>query len=117
VEDDSALRASLKFAFEIEGFSIQLFESGAAALEASLVLPCCRLIVDYALPDMDGVHLVAQLQAAGVKGRPVFMTTAPNERLRREAKSLNAPIVEKPLTQDRLLRIVNQLGCACGAAA
>jgi len=117
VEDDSAVRASLKFALEVEGYGVFLFESGATALlAAAQAIPCCRLIVDYGLPDMDGVQLVTELSATGVKGRPVFMTTAPNERLRRMAKSLNAAIVEKPLMQDRLLPIIGQMGCACGAA-
>ena len=62
VDDDAAVRNSLKFALELEGLEVRLYE-GPAELLADDALPAAGcLVVDYYMPSMSGVELVALLR-------------------------------------------------------
>ena len=66
VDDDAAVRSSLKFALEVEGLIVRLYD-GPAALLADGDLPKSGcLVVDYRMPGMDGLRLVEALRARGV---------------------------------------------------
>ncbi|MBM6583407.1 response regulator [Microvirga sp. BT689] len=52
VDDDAAVRQSLKFALEQEGFEVRLYEDGAQLLaDGALPLTGC-LVVDLTMPGM-----------------------------------------------------------------
>ena len=55
VDDDAAVRAALKFALEVEGFHVRLYD-GPQALLADHTLPerAC-FVVDYRMPEIDGI--------------------------------------------------------------
>jgi FixJ family two-component response regulator len=62
LDDDSAVRASLKFYLEIEGFEVSAYSSAHELLnEDSLPASSC-LVVDYHMPTMNGLEVVAQLR-------------------------------------------------------
>ena len=62
LDDDSAVRASLKFYLEIEGFEVHAYSSADELLnEDSLPASSC-LVVDYHLPTMNGLEVVAKLR-------------------------------------------------------
>ena len=62
VDDDEAVRRALKFALELEGYEVRLYEDGAHLLgEAGLPRAGC-LVVDYHMLGMDGVELVGRLR-------------------------------------------------------
>ena len=72
VDDDDAVRGALKFALEVEGFRVQVYP-GPEALLADENLPdkgC--LVVDYRMPGIDGLELIARLKSRGVT-LPVFL--------------------------------------------
>lgn len=106
VDDDSAVRNSLKFVLEVEGFQVRVFASAEELLnEASLPDPSC-LVVDYYMPGMNGLELVAQLRARDVSIPAILITPAPSETLRARAAAAGVPIVEKPLLGSRLLESI-----------
>jgi len=55
VDDDAAVRSSLKFILEVEGFYVRVYASAEELLkEESLPDPGC-LVVDYHMPGMNGL--------------------------------------------------------------
>jgi FixJ family two-component response regulator len=109
IDDDSAVLASLKFALEIEGFVVEAFRSAEELLERQLMpLPAC-LVVDYWLPEMDGVELVSRLRARGVETPAVLITTDPPSHVRQKAGEAGLAIVEKPLLGNALAEAIRSV--------
>ena len=67
VDDDAAVRNSLKFSLEIEGFAVRTYASGEELLGSRGLSDCQCLIVDQDMPRMTGLELVAALREQGVK--------------------------------------------------
>ena len=104
VDDDAAVRQSLKFALELEGMSVRLYESGAELL-ADPELPAngC-LIVDYYMPVMNGVELMDRLRRRLVELPAILITArATDDMRRRAARSGFRQVIEKPLEDGTLL--------------
>ncbi len=57
------------------GYTAETARDGRSALTRALVEPFDLLIVDWMLPDVDGVQVIRRLRAAEV-GVPVLMLTA-----------------------------------------
>jgi CheY-like chemotaxis protein len=66
IDDDPAVRNSLKFALEIEGFSVRLYPTGAALLDEQAMPESGCLVTDYHLPGMNGLDLLTQLRERNV---------------------------------------------------
>ena len=84
VDDDFAVRNSLKFSLEIEGLAVRSYATGAELLTAEIE-PCDCLVVD-------------QLSAPSI-----LITSYPSLSLLERAKKAHIPIVEKPLLGNALL--------------
>ena len=109
VDDDEAVRNSLKFILEVEGFQVHVFSSGEDLLnEESLPDPGC-LVVDYHMPGINGLELVAQLRNRRMLIPAILITPAPSENLRNRAAAAGISIVEKPLLGSRLLDSIREV--------
>ena len=109
VDDDPAIRTSLKFALEIEGYAVETY-ADAESLAAREDLPdngC--LVVDYQLPGMDGLELVETLRRRRVSLPALLITTQPTRQVRMRAQKAGVGIVEKPLLSSSLGDAVAQL--------
>lgn len=107
VDDDPAVCASLKFALELEGFSVRTHASGRELLEERNLAAASCLILDQIMPDMDGLAVVSELASRSVTV-PVILITAPvNDALRqRAARQGIFALLEKPLPDNILIRNV-----------
>jgi two-component system response regulator FixJ len=103
VDDDSAVRNSLKFILEVEGFQVRIFSSGEELLNEDSLPDASCLVVDYYMPGMNGLELVAHLRNRNVLIPAILITPAPNQNLRNRAAAAGVPIVDKPLLGSRLL--------------
>lgn len=103
VDDDRALRDSLRFSLELEGFTVEPFESAEDFAERGEVEPGACLVLDYRLPGMTGLALLLSLRDQLIDAPALLITTNPTVALRKRALELGAAIVEKPLLSDELL--------------
>jgi len=104
VDDDAAVRQSLKFALELEGMNVRLYESGAELLaEPELPANGC-LVVDYYMPSMNGVELMDKLRRRLIKLPAILITArATNDMRNRAARSGFRQVIEKPLEDSTLV--------------
>jgi FixJ family two-component response regulator len=103
VEDDPAVRNSLKFSLEIEGFDVRTYASGPDLLDAPDAYGASCLVVDQKMPEMMGLDLIAALRDRRISAPAILITSHPNALLRKRAAAANVSIVEKPLLGDALV--------------
>jgi FixJ family two-component response regulator len=104
VDDDDAVRQSLKFALEQEGFEVRLYGDGAQLLADVALPPVGCLVIDLTMPGMDGIALMDRLRERHV-ALPAILITTPGSPCLRE-RALRAGfrlLIEKPLEDGALL--------------
>ena len=96
VDDDAAVRHALGELMESAGFAVCAFSNGHDLLnEASLPAIGC-LVVDYHLPEMNGLELVSALRGRGVSIPAILFTGNPTKYVRDRAAAIAVLVVEKP---------------------
>ena len=75
VEDEEHLARLVAEVLGREGYTAEVVGDGRTALARALVEPFDLMVLDWMLPDLDGVQVVKRLRAADV-GVPVLMLTA-----------------------------------------
>jgi DNA-binding response OmpR family regulator len=77
VEDEQHLADGLKFNLELEGYSVEVVDTGEAGLELLTARPLDfdLLVLDVMLPGKDGFTVMSELRAAG-RFVPTLMLTA-----------------------------------------
>ena len=104
VDDDTAVRDSLKFALELEGMNVRVYEGSAELLADAGRLSHGCLVVDYSMPVMDGLELVDRLRDLQVHLPAILITGKANAVLRSRAAGSGIRLVlEKPLEDSALL--------------
>lgn len=107
VDDDPAVCSALKFALEIDGFCVRTYATSGEFLEARLPPAGC-IIVDYHLPDMDGLELLMEVGQRAVRLPAFLITTDPAQHVRRRATAQGVSIIEKPLLGNQLSEAVKE---------
>ncbi|MDR3412042.1 MAG: response regulator [Formivibrio sp.] len=105
VDDDPAVRDSLKLLLEQEDFSVITFESAEAFLAAYQPTPRCCAILDIRLASgLDGMQLQAELGKRGILLPIIFLTGYGNIPMSVQAiKSGAVDFLTKPITSAALL--------------
>jgi CheY-like chemotaxis protein len=118
VEDHEGTRAILAIALEAEGYEVVLAEDGLDALD-KLSDPAPALIVlDLALPRMDGVTLAAELKRCGLRPAiPILVLTADTKGARKAGSIGAEAFLEKPFDLDTLVQEVARLTAGSDAPA
>jgi two-component system, LuxR family, response regulator FixJ len=109
VDDDPAVRHALSFSFETSGISVATFADAESALAAPWWQDWRCLVLDYKLPRMTGLDLLARLRAAGVTAPAILITTHPSRETRTQAVAAGVEIIEKPLLDNQLALKVREL--------
>jgi len=108
VDDDDAVRDSLRFLLEIAGYAVTTFASGAEFLKNAQLGDLTCLVVDQHMPDQTGLQLIGRLRAQGVDLPVALITGSPTPDVLRQAQMLGvAKVLEKPLDDDVLLDFID----------
>lgn len=104
IDDDAAMRDSLAFLLDVNGFKPQVYESADAFLkEASADVVSC-VVSDIRMPGMTGVELVRRLKSDGSACPVILITGHGDVALAVEAmKAGAADFIEKPFDDEALL--------------
>ena len=109
VDDDAAVRGSLKFALEIEGFAVRTYPKGADLLDDLRLADCACFIIDQKLPGMNGLEVVAELRKEHIAAPVILITSHPTRVVQQRAAQAGVPIVEKPLLGNALIDRVRDI--------
>ena len=75
VEDDAAMQATLQRSLARRGMAVTALGDGRAALAVWRARPPDAVVLDLTLPGLDGLQVLAQARAAGLR-TPVLLLTA-----------------------------------------
>src|SRR5262245_23791098 len=103
VDDDPAVRNSLKFALEVEGFGVRAYPGAQAMLDDARLGDFSCIVIDQNMPNMTGLELVTRLRDRSVFAPVILITSQPSSVLRLRAQDAGVPIVEKPLLGNALV--------------
>jgi FixJ family two-component response regulator len=106
VVDDPAVRASLQFALEVEGFRVNAFARGEDLLGLEALPQGACLILDHVVPRLDGIAIARALRRRGITCPAVLMTEDAHEALRQQAYAAGLTLVEKPLLGNALAEAI-----------
>ena len=111
VDDERAVRESLRRALELEGYEIELAEDGAEALERLEAEPePDAMVLDVLMPRMDGLEVSRTVRRSGSR-LPILMLTA-RTQVEDRVEGLDAgadDYLTKPFALEELLARVRAL--------
>lgn len=107
VDDDDAMRDSLKWLLESRGLEVELYPSGEAFLGVFNAGFCGCLVLDVRMPGMNGMDLYEQLQARNSTLPVIFITGHGDVPMAVAAlKKGAADFIEKPFNDQDMLRLI-----------
>lgn len=109
VDDDDAMRDSLVWLLDSQGFAVRAFASAERFLEAldDDVRGC--LVLDVRMPGMSGLELFERMSARGVALPVIFVTGHGDVPMAVSAVKKGAvDFIEKPFNDQEMLRLVRQ---------
>lgn len=87
IDDDFDVLKSLTFLLETEGFEVKAFRSAAALLGSELRNGADCLVIDYKMPDIDGIELARRLRELEIATPIVLFTGYPDDNISVKAAS------------------------------
>jgi len=112
IDDDSNLRLALKYRFEREKYIVQAAANGMEALEKAKAEQPDLIILDLAMPKMDGFEFLSRLQDdPQMLNIPVIVLTAVGlEPYGGRSENLKiADLIMKPFKAHRLISSVKEI--------
>lgn len=114
IDDDHDVRDVIVFALENDGFSVSSFENGKEGLDALNEMKTESLpgliIVDYLMPEMDGMTFINQIKNSFPKlaNIPVAISSAMGAMNSSIIKDNDIILLHKPMDLDDLLKVARQ---------
>ena len=102
VDDDPAVRSSLQFCLEVEGFLVRAYSCGSDLLNDQNMPQSGCLVIDYRLPNMNGLDLLSELRRRKIMLPAILVTTHPSASVRAQTAAAGAVLIEKPLLNEAL---------------
>jgi len=111
VEDESAIRRSIKRLLERKGYRVLLAEDGQEALEVfeRKQDPIHLVVSDIVMPRMNGFELFKAVCAGGEEVRFLFTSGYATPDIKRQAREASQTFIQKPWDVDDFLRQVREL--------
>ncbi len=107
VDDDQGFRDALQLFLRTFAFQVDAFASGQEFLRSSRLDAVGCVILDLAMPEMNGLEVKEQLAARGLQIPIVFVTAHRDEYLGQRASAAGAlAVLRKPVDHEQLVRLV-----------
>ncbi|MBV9826592.1 MAG: response regulator transcription factor [Alphaproteobacteria bacterium] len=104
VDDDAGVRNSLKFMLRSAGFDVEMFKSGQSFLSNHHPARVGCLLVDFEMPDLTGLELIAEVNQRGWSLPIVLMSAHATVSLAVAAIKAGAfDVIEKPLQPNEVI--------------
>ena len=104
IDDDAAMRDSLAFLLDVNGFGAKVYESADAFLGGASADALSCVISDIRMPGMNGIELVRKLKSSGAACPVILITGHGDVALAVEAMKAGAvDFIEKPFDDAALL--------------
>jgi two-component system, LuxR family, response regulator FixJ len=105
VDDDDAVLRSLRFLLETDGFAVRTFRNGTALLNAVRTPGADCYVIDYKMPDINGIELADRLRKSDGNTPVILITGYPDENISTRATAAGVhDVVLKPLLDESLVR-------------
>ncbi|MGY8638433.1 response regulator [Bradyrhizobium sp. 14AA] len=105
VDDDAAVLGSLRFLLETDGFAVRTFRSGTALLNADGAPGADCYVIDYKMPDINGIELAGRLRKSDGDTPVILITGYPDENISTRAAAAGVKdVVLKPLLDETLVK-------------
>ncbi|WP_439374031.1 response regulator [Bradyrhizobium sp. PMVTL-01] len=107
VDDDAAVLGSLRFLLETDGFAVRTFRSATALLNASGAPGADCYVIDYKMPDINGIDLAGRLRKSDSDTPVILITGYPDENISTRAAAAGVrDVVLKPLLDENLVKCI-----------
>lgn len=104
VDDDAGVLGSLRFLLETDGFDVRTFRNGAALLNAARSTGIDCFVIDYKMPDMNGLDLAGQLRHLDIAAPIILITGYPDDNISARAEAAGVHhVLLKPLLEESLI--------------
>jgi FixJ family two-component response regulator len=115
VDDDEGVLGSLRFLLEADGFEVRTFRSGSSLLNATHAVGVDCFVIDYKMPDMNGIDLVSHLRHRNIDAPIILITGYPDQNISVRAGAAGVhDVLLKPHLEDslvtRIRRAIEQAG-------
>jgi len=98
VDDDEAIRESMRDLLELEGYTVYVAESGEEALLMYRKTPCPIVLLDVRMPGIDGIETLKRLKVLDGNVRAIMITGVESSDVHQAAMAAGAEAVfRKPL--------------------
>ena len=107
VDDDAAVLGSLRFLLETDGFAVRTFRNATALLNAAGPSGADCYVIDYKMPDINGIELAGRLRQVD-GGTPVILITGyPDGNISARAAAAGVKdVILKPLLDESLAKCI-----------
>ena len=110
VDDDEAVRDSLKAVLESEGLQVEVFGNGEEFLRAVDRQDTGCVLLDLNMPKVSGQQVLESMAQRKLQIPVIVITSVSDDRLKSRALAVGArTLLEKPLERDRLLGEISQV--------
>lgn len=104
VDDDADVLRSLRFLLETDGFNVRTFRNGSALLNAVRSTGVDCFVIDYKMPDMNGIDLARRLRNRDMAAPIILITGYPDENIATRAAAAGVhDVLLKPLLDESLV--------------
>ena len=105
VDDDDAVLGSLRFLLETDGFAVRTFRNATALLNASGAHGADCYVIDYKMPDINGLELVGRLRQSDGETPVILITGYPDVNISARAAAAGVKdVILKPLLDENLVK-------------
>jgi len=106
VDDNLDNAFLLQTLLEVEGYSVEVADSGQAALQQMRIAPPDLVLLDVMMPEMDGFKVVRKIRGnRQLRATPVILITAYDEPFIEYGWKLGADdFIRKPIDPDELMQ-------------